>query len=112
MPTTWRWNGRDRGTKMTVDAALRTEANREDDIGALMRRIGADAAERWVARNRQRYAEDGHGLWAIETKAEGTFAGDCGIITWAMATSSHGGGECDRPVMCTAALHSMGPTMR
>lgn len=38
-----------------------------------------DYAERWVARNLKRYAEDGHGLWALETKAEGAFAGDCGI---------------------------------
>ncbi len=38
-----------------------------------------DYAERWVARNRRRYREDGHGLWALETRAEGAFAGDCGI---------------------------------
>ncbi len=38
-----------------------------------------DYAERWVARNQERYRQDGHGLWALETKAEGTFAGDCGI---------------------------------
>ncbi len=38
-----------------------------------------DYAERWVARNQQRYREDGHGLWAMETKEDGAFAGDCGI---------------------------------
>lgn len=38
-----------------------------------------DYAERWVARNRARYSEDGHGLWALETRADGAFAGDCGL---------------------------------
>lgn len=38
-----------------------------------------DYAERWVAHNLERYAEDGHGLWAIETRTDGTFAGDCGL---------------------------------
>ncbi len=32
--------------------------------------------------------------------------------TWAMATSSMGGAEAVRPVMCTAALATIGPTSR
>lgn len=35
--------------------------------------------ERWIARNRQRYAENGHGLWAMVLKALGEMIGDCGL---------------------------------
>ncbi|MFY9714220.1 MAG: GNAT family N-acetyltransferase [Microbacterium sp.] len=34
----------------------------------------------WIARNRQRYAEHGHGLWIVESY-DGEFIGGCGI-TW------------------------------
>lgn len=40
-------------------------------------RAGAAA---WIARNRERYAEHGHGLWRIES-LDGEFLGDCGL-TW------------------------------
>ena len=36
--------------------------------------------EHWIARNRQRYVEDGVGLWALELKSITEFIGDCGII--------------------------------
>ncbi|WP_261164957.1 GNAT family N-acetyltransferase [Microbacterium sp. Marseille-Q6965] len=39
-----------------------------------------DEAAGWIARNRARYAEEGFGLWAVETH-EGDFVGDCGL-TW------------------------------
>lgn len=42
-----------------------------------------DETADWIARNRRRYAEDGHGLWIIETH-DGEFVGDCGI-TWQSA---------------------------
>jgi RimJ/RimL family protein N-acetyltransferase len=35
--------------------------------------------EGWIARNRQRYAEDGHGLWAMVLKTDGQLIGDCGL---------------------------------
>lgn len=35
---------------------------------------------KWIASNRDRYEQHGHGLWIIETH-DGTFVGDCGI-TW------------------------------
>ncbi|WP_284690602.1 GNAT family N-acetyltransferase [Microbacterium tenebrionis] len=34
----------------------------------------------WIERMQERYADDGHGLWIIETH-DGEFIGDCGI-TW------------------------------
>ncbi|MFK3679328.1 GNAT family N-acetyltransferase [Microbacterium sp. NPDC090218] len=34
----------------------------------------------WIARMQERYREDGHGLWIIETH-DGDFVGDCGL-TW------------------------------
>lgn len=49
-------------------------------------RTRAQAAE-WIAGNRRRYAQDGHGLWVIETLPEHSddgepgFVGDCGL-TW------------------------------
>ncbi|MFJ4252786.1 GNAT family N-acetyltransferase [Microbacterium sp. NPDC090003] len=39
----------------------------------------AESAD-WIARMRTRYAEDGHGLWIVETH-DGEFVGDCGL-TW------------------------------
>ena len=38
----------------------------------------SDAGE-WIARNRRRYKELGHGLWAIDLKSSGEMIGDCGI---------------------------------
>lgn len=37
-----------------------------------------DEAAAWIARNRQRYEELGHGLWIVELH-DGTFVGDCGL---------------------------------
>lgn len=39
-----------------------------------------DESAGWIARNKQRYAEHGHGLWLVETH-DGEFVGGCGI-TW------------------------------
>ena len=36
--------------------------------------------EQWIARNRQRYQDDGVGLWALELKKTQELIGDCGII--------------------------------
>ena len=36
--------------------------------------------EQWIARNRQRYKDDGVGLWAMARKSPGELIGDCGII--------------------------------
>jgi RimJ/RimL family protein N-acetyltransferase len=35
--------------------------------------------EDWIARNRRRYAKDGHGLWAMVLKSSGELIGDCGL---------------------------------
>jgi [ribosomal protein S5]-alanine N-acetyltransferase len=35
--------------------------------------------ESWIARNRRRYRDDGHGLWAMVLKASGEMIGDCGL---------------------------------
>jgi ribosomal-protein-alanine N-acetyltransferase len=35
--------------------------------------------EEWIARNRRRYAANGHGLWAMLLKSTGEFVGDCGV---------------------------------
>lgn len=39
-----------------------------------------DESAEWIAKQRRRYREDGHGLWIIETP-DGEFLGDCGV-TW------------------------------
>ncbi len=36
--------------------------------------------EEWIARNRQRYRDDGVGLWAMELKRTQELIGDCGIV--------------------------------
>ncbi len=35
--------------------------------------------EQWIARNRERYKDDGVGLWAMLLKSSGELIGDCGI---------------------------------
>jgi ribosomal-protein-alanine N-acetyltransferase len=39
----------------------------------------ASVAE-WIERNRHRYKEDGHGLWAMVLKSSGELIGDCGLV--------------------------------
>lgn len=36
--------------------------------------------ENWIARNRARYAADGHSLWGLILKANDELIGDCGLI--------------------------------
>jgi RimJ/RimL family protein N-acetyltransferase len=36
--------------------------------------------EAWIGRNRERYHEDGHGLWAMVLKSSGVVIGDCGLV--------------------------------
>ncbi|MGO9367708.1 MAG: GNAT family N-acetyltransferase [Terriglobales bacterium] len=45
-------------------------------------RAGYDRAgvEQWIARNCQRYQDDGVGLWAVELTTSRELIGDCGII--------------------------------
>lgn len=38
-----------------------------------------DETHAWIARQRQRYAADGFGLWAMELRSTGEVIGDCGI---------------------------------
>ena len=33
----------------------------------------------WIARNRRRYSDAGHGLWAMILKSSGDVVGDCGL---------------------------------
>lgn len=40
--------------------------------------------EDWIARNRQRYANDGYGLWAMRLKSTCELIGDCGLIKQAV----------------------------
>jgi ribosomal-protein-alanine N-acetyltransferase len=35
----------------------------------------------WIQRNRTRYANDGHGLWAMILKSTRELIGDCGLVT-------------------------------
>jgi RimJ/RimL family protein N-acetyltransferase len=35
--------------------------------------------EEWIARNLRRYADHGHGLWAMMLKSSGELVGDCGL---------------------------------
>ncbi len=51
-----------------ADTADMREMLADEDARRIFARVVhmPDYAERWVARNRQRYREDGHGLWALE----------------------------------------------
>ena len=35
--------------------------------------------ERWIGRNLERYAKNGHGMWAMVLKWNGEMVGDCGL---------------------------------
>jgi RimJ/RimL family protein N-acetyltransferase len=41
----------------------------------------ADEVDEWLARQRERYATDGFGLWAVELRATGEMVGQCGLTT-------------------------------
>ena len=43
---------------------------------AALDRAGVSA---WIERNRRRYADAGHGLWAMVLKSNGEVIGDCGL---------------------------------
>src|ERR1035438_7655107 len=45
------------------------------------RRFTRKDAEEWIERNLRRYAEHGHGLYAVVLKASGEVIGDCGLVT-------------------------------
>lgn len=64
-----------------------------DDVDALARVLSDPEAMRfypapfdrtgvmdWIARNRNRYTKDGHGLWAMILKERGELIGDCGLV--------------------------------
>jgi ribosomal-protein-alanine N-acetyltransferase len=38
-----------------------------------------NGVEGWIARNQKRYAEEGHGLWAMVLKTDSQLVGDCGL---------------------------------
>ncbi len=72
---------------------LRLRHFRAQDVNGLWRVISDDVAMqyypqsfqfsdavKWIARNRQRYKEQGHGLYAVELKSTGEMIGDCGLV--------------------------------
>ncbi|MDX2029844.1 MAG: GNAT family N-acetyltransferase [Blastocatellia bacterium] len=44
------------------------------------RTLDRDEVREWIARNLTRYAETGHGVWAVIRKEDGQFVGDCGLV--------------------------------
>ena len=67
---------------------------RPDDVDAIFAVIGDPIAmqyyprtferkdaEEWIERNLRRYAEHGHGLYAVVLKTSGDVIGDCGLVT-------------------------------
>ena len=72
---------------------LRLRRFRRDDTDAVFAIIGDDVAmqyyprtfnrrdaKEWIERNLRRYAEHGHGLFAVTLKGSDEVIGDCGII--------------------------------
>ncbi len=41
--------------------------------------LDRDESLAWIARQRQRYRDDGHGLWLLEARATGEPVGQCGV---------------------------------
>jgi RimJ/RimL family protein N-acetyltransferase len=42
---------------------------------------GAQEVAAWIERNRRRYQETGHGLWAMILKSSNELIGDCGMVS-------------------------------
>ncbi len=42
--------------------------------------LDEQAMRAWIERNLKRYAEYGHGLWAVIRQADQQFVGDCGLV--------------------------------
>jgi ribosomal-protein-alanine N-acetyltransferase len=72
---------------------LRLRPYRHDDLDALAAILGdpetmqyypapfsREDARRWIEQNIQRYREDGYGLWAMDLRTTGQFAGNCGLV--------------------------------
>ena len=38
-----------------------------------------DDSRAWIEKQRRRYVDDGHGLWAMDLLASGELVGDCGV---------------------------------
>ena len=57
-------------------AAVLSDAETMRYYPAVLDRAGVAA---WIERNRRRYADPGHGLWAMILKSSGELAGDCGL---------------------------------
>ena len=84
----------DQGVSFVLETArLRLREFTPADADALERVIGDPLAMRyyaspfdrkgvegWIARNRERYSREGHGLWAIALKESGELIGDCGCV--------------------------------
>jgi RimJ/RimL family protein N-acetyltransferase len=45
------------------------------------RTFGRKDADEWIERNLGRYAEQGHGLYAVVLRSTGDVIGDCGLVT-------------------------------
>ena len=41
--------------------------------------LDRDGVAAWIERNRRRYTDAGHGLWAMVSKSSGEVIGDCGL---------------------------------
>ena len=41
--------------------------------------LDRDGVAAWIERNRRRYTDAGHGLWAMVSKSSGEVTGDCGL---------------------------------
>jgi hypothetical protein len=61
-----------------VDALARILSDRET-MRFYPTSFDRPAVKDWIARNRTRYAKDGHGLWAMTLKSTGELIGDCGL---------------------------------
>jgi ribosomal-protein-alanine N-acetyltransferase len=74
-------------------ARLRLRRYRHDDLDALATILGdpetmqyypapfsREESRRWIEQNLQRYRDDGYGLWAMELRTTGRFAGNCGLV--------------------------------
>jgi ribosomal-protein-alanine N-acetyltransferase len=57
-------------------AAVLSDAETMRYYPAALDRAGVAA---WIERNRRRYADPGHGLWALVLKSNGELIGDCGL---------------------------------
>ena len=69
-----------RDMKMSDADALQAALGNPEDREMYGQPMDRQGVEDWIARNLERYAQFGYGMWAVVLKESGQVIGDCGLL--------------------------------